>query len=805
MIHRLKWCHDVVNLVLMLARGLYGVDNVPNYIMSHDPKQEQSPRDHRIFHSSDPVVCACRKIQNSAWLLVVSVSDLFCVQNNKAGSRSLPIAQRSVPPPPSDQSPQLPRCPTLEPVLHRHAPSGDPIMDPNRQPPRYPHGHHHYDHLNFDIPEHQANDPNAWPANYAPTSISIPPTSIASNPHAPWTASLPLIPQYLETDVGQAPPQHHLFQQQAFSTPSPAAFHTPLSDSYLLTHAAPSPYAYHASPNLYAHPSPVPRSMSASALSNIPAPQQQSQHPAQPTPSSTFLPTPRQIRFVSSDGQPHTKRRRINAACLTCRKRKTRCSGERPECKTCTDNGHVCAGYADRVLKKDLEKRSNDGDEDDEDASGSSSPRRPGFEHGTSSGRPGPAASGGAFDKQHSYDSGSRHRQAAQDSVPDTKSPTSSYTAGSTGAVTGRTRVPYFRYFGPTAIVPGFKQMVVQMKDHREQRRSHTSVQGDSPAPGGQGESTSVSGRELSPVPVDLPYYDANDPNPNPQLITQLCEAFFTNLGCNYPFLQRQRFLQDLDDKKVDAILVNAVCAVAARFSEEPILAKSDLSLPLDHAGEVKRAFRGQPFAQRAMSAVVDTFSCPTLAVTQACLLLAYEEFGSDRDSGLWMYLGTSIRMAQDLGIQKLEGLQLEGRLGPTPKTAKNGSQGKEEEARRTEQQSRLSRSLRDEDSRLLEDRRASERERIDTFWAIFFLDRAVSSGVGRPVTLRDKDIEISFPYRLNEKVASGHPHPFPAMIKVVHMYGRVADVLNNIKDVTQVTEDVLKRLAGMEKDLTGL
>lgn len=28
-------------------------------------------------------------------------------------------------------------------------------------------------------------------------------------------------------------------------------------------------------------------------------------------------------------------------------------------------------------------------------------------------------------------------------------------------------RVPFFRYFGPTAIVPGFKQMVVSVRKHR--------------------------------------------------------------------------------------------------------------------------------------------------------------------------------------------------------------------------------------------------------------------------------------------------------------------------------------------------
>jgi hypothetical protein len=41
--------------------------------------------------------------------------------------------------------------------------------------------------------------------------------------------------------------------------------------------------------------------------------------------------------------------------------------------------------------------------------------------------------------------------------------------------------------------------------------------------------------------------------------------------------------------------------------------------------------------------------------------------------------------MAQDLGIQKLQGLQPEDRIGPTPKTTKHRLGGKEEEKRREE------------------------------------------------------------------------------------------------------------------------
>lgn len=37
--------------------------------------------------------------------------------------------------------------------------------------------------------------------------------------------------------------------------------------------------------------------------------------------------------------------------CKTCRKRKTRCSGEKPVCETCKQNGQECLGYAEPTPK----------------------------------------------------------------------------------------------------------------------------------------------------------------------------------------------------------------------------------------------------------------------------------------------------------------------------------------------------------------------------------------------------------------------------------------------------------------------
>jgi hypothetical protein len=72
--------------------------------------------------------------------------------------------------------------------------------------------------------------------------------------------------------------------------------------------------------------------------------------PSRPsTHNGNHLPLPKQIRFIPHDGWPYAKKRMVSTACQTCRKRKTRCSGKRPGCSTCTENGHSCGRYGDSV------------------------------------------------------------------------------------------------------------------------------------------------------------------------------------------------------------------------------------------------------------------------------------------------------------------------------------------------------------------------------------------------------------------------------------------------------------------------
>ncbi|KAI0469344.1 fungal-specific transcription factor domain-containing protein [Xylaria cf. heliscus] len=543
------------------------------------------------------------------------------------------------------------------------------------------------------------------------------------------------------------------------------------------------------------------------------------------------LPTPKQIRFINNQGQPPTKRRRINAACLTCRKRKTRCAGEHPTCSTCDRNGHVCLGYSDTIDKrKDAAGRAsgsgpdgsqadhNDEADDYFDTDAEADPRP--YKDGRNGGKQSENADGASVVssrtsdtpqdyatpaiplKSESIDWEDVHSQKSQSTPrreavgPRATNPRqSSFSTEDGRSPSSRSpvlhhsesghRVPYFRYFGPTAIVPGFKQMVVKIRGRRRSSMSATSPSTGSIQAGLL--STSVPDIDLGNI-EDIPFYDINDPNPVHPLILNLVETFFLRLGSNYPFLRRHKFPLLVKEKRVEPILVDAVCALAARFSDISLFQKWN-------DGKLAKSEHGQAYAQRAKAATVDTFACPSVAAVQACLLMAYDGFGADQDSALWMYLGIAIRMAVDLGLPREDGVKYQGveenwyaRWHERP--PEGFADGGRQEG--------------DEPTLSPEERKEIEQERIDTFWAVFFLDRAISSGTGRPVTLRDDDFDLSLP-KSSLSPSSGWPNPYAALLHIIHLYGRVSDVLNNIKQPKDLTKDKLHRLVVMENELTKL
>ncbi|TIA28629.1 hypothetical protein D6C78_10655 [Aureobasidium pullulans] len=517
-----------------------------------------------------------------------------------------------------------------------------------------------------------------------------------------------------------------------------------------------------------------------------PAPPVQSSQPA-PKQKQKAEPQAKKLRFITSQGAPQAKRRRVSTACLVCRKRKVACSGERPHCSTCTNNRLECTGYADdgssgNVNGDEVETPRVSAPSLNRSATAESIKAPPPRKQKTTIPKPRSQSTGFVSNNSVPADPGHIRPQPSRVESEQSYFPRPSIFSNA------RNRMPYFRWLGPTAIMPGFKQMVVKVN------RSSSMVDGvTSPSTGAQPGASGMSNHSATydsdaRTPQVLPFYD-NSSMPPSELITHLCETFFTHLACNFPFLQRDTFMKDLEEKQVDTILVDAVCALAARFSTHQLIVEQARE---GHA--VNHSEQGSAFAHRAKVALIETYATPSVAAVQAALLLAYNEFGESRDSGLWMYLGISIRLAQDLGLHKRDGLRYEGRYGSSPKYSR--------------QEKDLERSLgrinsQDYDAAVAEEERAAERERVDTFWAVFFLDRVVSSGTGRRSTLQDDDIELSFPPLDLLDPKTGWPSPFPALIRIVCLYGRVADLLNGIKEPSDITAETPQKLAEMEARVT--
>ena len=519
--------------------------------------------------------------------------------------------------------------------------------------------------------------------------------------------------------------------------------------------------------------------------------------------------------------------------CLTCRKRKTRCAGERPTCSTCAKNGHSCLGYNESLERKRepsggkddrgaARDHSQDEDEymDDEDederrhwksksgvkphpyAERESPARRDSTMSAT------PVANARPRTASNEWDRDSRHQPPQQKPPPPARKPAYARTVSfsedarrsanrsPTQHHTESHRMPYFRYFGPTAIVPGYKQMVVNVSVRDRRRSRGGSFSATSPgtvAEHHQHRAMFVDHSHTEPVfevSEEPPVYDPNDASPVHPLIINLVKTFFLHLGCNYPFLREDKFLRMVREKRVEPILVDAMCALAARFSDLPNFINSD-------DGRTARSEYGHVFAQRARAATVDTFPCPSVGAVQACLLMAYEGFGANQDSALWMYLGLAIRMAVDLGLQKMVGVMYQGEKDPwyTRPWSRKSTDSAANESKQVGD---------DYDTLSPAEQHEVEKERMNTFWAVFMLDRVISSGTGRPVTFRDDDFELALPESAVDS-ATGWPDPFPTFIQIIHLYGRASDVLNNIHNARDLTQEKLAKLAQMENDLTKL
>jgi hypothetical protein len=192
---------------------------------------------------------------------------------------------------------------------------------------------------------------------------------------------------------------------------------------------------------------------------------------------------------------------------------------------------------------------------------------------------------------------------------------------------------------------------------------------------------------------------------PSREIQEHLAEVYFDFVyGQSYPLLHKPSFMARLVAGNVAPVLVLAVCAISARFSNHPQLRTEPAFL------------RGEEWAKFAREIALKRWDTPNLTILIVYLLLGLHEFGTCHGGRSWMLAGMAQRMAFALLLH--QDLDHNG-------WGKHAIQKSAQEISPTDREIR---------------RRA--------MWACFLMDRFNASGTDRPMQMSEDFVNIPLPIK---------------------------------------------------------
>ncbi|KAF9948551.1 hypothetical protein BGZ72_009565 [Mortierella alpina] len=174
---------------------------------------------------------------------------------------------------------------------------------------------------------------------------------------------------------------------------------------------------------------------------------------------------------------------------------------------------------------------------------------------------------------------------------------------------------------------------------------------------------------------------------PTRDVMDSLLKLYFQRVYPFAPLFIRQTFMRDYREKPLDThqiMLLNAIFCNACVFSDDPAVKQDALK-----------------YYNRARSIIDQTRLVSRISTVQALCLLCYHENANGNYSGGWLLLGMAIRIAQDIGLHR-------------------------------------------QDAHTYDADQTETRRRV--WWALYIGDRFSSSGLGRPVCIRDSGFRVRLP-----------------------------------------------------------
>lgn len=198
---------------------------------------------------------------------------------------------------------------------------------------------------------------------------------------------------------------------------------------------------------------------------------------------------------------------------------------------------------------------------------------------------------------------------------------------------------------------------------------------------------------------------EGEDALPSKEIQEHLAEVYFDFVyGQSYPLLHKPSFMARLAAGNVAPVLVLAVCAISARFSNHP------------HIRTEPAFLRGEEWASAARDIALRRWDTPNLTILIVYLLLGLHEFGTCHGGRSWMLAGMAQRMAFALLLhQDLD----------------HNGWGKRAVQKDMSEISPTDREIR---------RR--------TMWSCFLMDRFNASGTDRPMQMSEDFLNIPLPVK---------------------------------------------------------
>ncbi|CAG8529398.1 227_t:CDS:2 [Racocetra fulgida] len=131
---------------------------------------------------------------------------------------------------------------------------------------------------------------------------------------------------------------------------------------------------------------------------------------------------------------------------------------------------------------------------------------------------------------------------------------------------------------------------------------------------------------------------------PSQEISEHLLETYFTHIHPLLPIIYKPIFFNRLKDRdNPPLLLLNAIYALAARFSDRPELRKN--------LQDSQTA--GDEFFDRAKALLDNDYDKSHITTIQALIIMALRDIRIDNTTRGWIYIGMAARMAQDLGIHR--------------------------------------------------------------------------------------------------------------------------------------------------------